>query len=128
MAKPEDPGEETTIIIGGVERQRRSGGDKHKGATLHVSSKAPLSSESSRIVPIDRHHFTIGRSSACNLVLDDQKTSRIHAQLVEVGGKHIAEDLGSVNGTFVDGKFIKKAVLESGNVIRIGDTELRYLS
>ncbi len=128
MASYEDPSDDTTIIVTGKEPHRRGKTDARGGATLHVSTKGSPGSENLRIVAIDRRHFTIGRSSACNLVLDDQKTSRIHAQLVDVGSKRIVEDMGSVNGTFIDGKFIKKAVLESGNIVKIGDTELRYVN
>lgn len=126
MNRNEDSGEETTIIAGISDRRRNGGVSRAQTASLKVTSAVAGAGGLQRTVAIDRRHFTIGRSSACNLVLNDQKTSRIHAQVVDVGGKHIVEDLGSVNGTYLDGKFIKKAVLEPGNVIKIGDTELEY--
>ena len=46
---------------------------------------------------------TIGRSADCNLTLDRQGVSRMHVKIVRVGDLVTAEDLGSRNGTFLNG-------------------------
>ena len=76
---------------------------------------------------INKQCFTIGRSSDCNLSLHDKKVSRIHAQLVESMGKEIIEDLGSSNGTLVNGHKITKKILQVGDIIQVGNTSLQYI-
>jgi pSer/pThr/pTyr-binding forkhead associated (FHA) protein len=119
---------EETVITERVKLPRNKTKNGQPAATLHVAPPKSATGETPKIVAIDRKHFTIGRSSACSLLLQDKKTSRIHAQIVDVGGKDILEDLGSVNGTKVNGQKIKKCVLEDGDIICIGDSELRYLA
>jgi len=70
--------------------------------------------------------FVIGRDEACNLALDDGKVSRRHAYLQEVDGKLEVGDLGSSNGTFVNGRRIEQPVtLAPGDSLRIGSSTLR---
>jgi S1-C subfamily serine protease len=70
--------------------------------------------------------FVIGRDDACNLTLDDTKVSRRHAYLQEVDGAVEVGDLGSSNGTFVNGRRIERPVrLAAGDSLRIGGSTLR---
>ncbi len=71
--------------------------------------------------------FTIGRSSDCALSIHDKKASRIHAQLIESMGKEIIEDMGSSNGTKVNGRSVTKRILKDGDMIEIGNTSLQYI-
>ncbi len=80
-----------------------------------------------REYPVNKPFFTIGRSSDCCISLGDKRVSRIHAQLVETLGKEIIEDLGSKNGTIVNGRSITKKILSEGDIIQIGDTSLKFL-
>ena len=71
---------------------------------------------------------SVGRSSASNIVLrsDDYASGR-HAQLTRHGGLLYVEDLGSTNGTFVNGrKTVGATPLRSGDTIRVGSTTFRY--
>ena len=79
-------------------------------------------------VIVDRRAFTIGRSLDCTLVLEDKAASRIHAQIATVRDTRdlTIQDLGSANGTKVNGARITKKLLEHNDKIRIGDTILRY--
>ncbi|MEZ6195384.1 MAG: FHA domain-containing protein [Planctomycetota bacterium] len=70
----------------------------------------------------------IGRSEDCGLVLDDPWISREHASIEPVpGGGFRLVDLGSENGTFVNGKKVTERLLANGDVLRFGGTEVRYL-
>jgi len=70
--------------------------------------------------------LVIGRDDGCNLVLDDSKVSRRHAYLQEVDGAVEVGDLGSSNGTFVNGRRIERPVtLAPGDSLRIGGSTLR---
>ena len=65
--------------------------------------------------------FVIGRDEACNLALDDSQVSRRDAYLLEIDGRVEVGDLGSSNGTFVDGRRIERpAMLAPGDSLRIG--------
>jgi two-component system cell cycle response regulator len=63
----------------------------------------------------------IGRGKEAQVRLDDAGASRAHARLIQVpDGGYVIEDLGSTNGTFVDGERIERAELASGHRIHIG--------
>jgi hypothetical protein len=71
--------------------------------------------------PLDKAVITIGRSSENDIVIDDAEVSRHHARLSRSRGKWILEDLGSRNGTFVDGQRITTpTVLTSRSQIALG--------
>lgn len=67
---------------------------------------------------------TIGRSSQCTLNLTGQLVSRYHAEIVFKGDHFELRDLGSANGTFLNSRLVKQGMLQSGDVIRVGDTTL----
>ena len=72
--------------------------------------------------------FILGRVQGCDLVIRDERASRRHAELrLEPGGALRVVDLGSANGTFVDGRRISESVLAGGEELRIGDVELVVL-
>ncbi len=68
----------------------------------------------------------IGRSPASDLVLDDPYVSQTHARVVPRGQLHFVEDLGSTNGTFVNGREVVEAQLLLDTELRIGETVFRY--
>jgi diguanylate cyclase (GGDEF)-like protein len=70
----------------------------------------------------------IGRGSACQLILDADSVSRRHARIEWNGEEHRLIDLGSTNGTFVNGSRIKEAILRDGDRIGIGKALLKYLA
>ena len=72
---------------------------------------------------------TIGRSPDNDIFLDDVTVSRKHAVLVQSGGEFRIEDLGSLNGTFVNRRRIDSATrLESGDEVQIGKYRLSFIS
>ena len=70
----------------------------------------------------------IGRSEKEDVTLSDASASRHHADVIRQGGVHILRDPGSANGLYVNGTRTKEHTLSHGDVIRIGDTELRFVS
>jgi len=62
----------------------------------------------------------IGRGKEAHVRIDDGGASRAHARIYASGGSYVVEDLGSTNGTFVDGRRIERAELKSGDRIHLG--------
>jgi hypothetical protein len=74
---------------------------------------------------IDGESFTIGRSDACDLVLGDQTVSRRHAQLSRTTVGWLLSDLGSTNGTRVNGWRVKQVRVRPGDRVQVGRVRLR---
>ena len=71
---------------------------------------------------------TIGRSPECDIFLDDVTVSRDHALIVRRGdGIHI-DDLGSLNGTYVNRQRIERVRLTDGDELQIGKFKLTFLA
>jgi S1-C subfamily serine protease len=68
--------------------------------------------------------FVLGRVQGCDLVIRDEGASRHHAELVGAPGGLRVRDLGSANGTYVDGRRVKEAMLAGGEQLRIAGVDL----
>ena len=70
---------------------------------------------------------TLGRSDGAQIKVEDGFASSAHARVFPRGGSMYVEDMGSTNGTYLNGRQIKAAErLRPADVIRIGDSEYRY--
>lgn len=83
---------------------------------------APTGSRIVRLLP--EGEVTLGRNPICDIVLSEEQISRQHAKLVVHDGVVSIEDLGSNNGTFVNGERITSHALSGGEVITIGSFKL----
>lgn len=77
-------------------------------------------------VELTRPVTTIGRRSDRHVVLDDTRVSRVHAEVRQVDGWFVLADAGSANGTVVNGSPVSEHPLQPGDVLVIGDTEVRF--
>jgi len=68
----------------------------------------------------------IGRSEECDIFLVDPSVSRTHAVVELVEGEPSVVDLGSTNGTFVNGKRIEASALRAGDELKFGNTVMRF--
>jgi pSer/pThr/pTyr-binding forkhead associated (FHA) protein len=76
--------------------------------------------DQSRDIPITKDEFLIGRGSDCDLRLRQSAISRHHCLIRTQGGELTLMDLGSSNGTYVNGQRVRSSmVLRSGDVIRL---------
>jgi len=79
-------------------------------------------------VPVAKDRTTIGRRSHNDLVIDNLAVSGEHAVLFKSGDDWYIEDLGSTNGTTINGQPIKKHLLLGGDLIEIGKYLLKYVA
>lgn len=79
-----------------------------------------------REIPLAKDSFSIGRTPENDLEVKDSLISRKHTSIVRKGDRFLIYDLGSSNGTFVNREKIEMKVLENGDLIRIGDTEIVF--
>src|SRR5688572_19817114 len=77
--------------------------------------------------PLQGFSFSIGRASDCAIPIKDRYLSRKHAEIVAVGGAWVLKDLGSANGTYLNGSRVDRdSPLKAGDRIRLGDTEIVF--
>ncbi len=67
----------------------------------------------------------LGRDSICDVILNDPKLSRIHAEIVKEGNTFIYYDKESMNGSFINNDRVTRQILIPGDIIKIGDTSMR---
>ena len=75
-----------------------------------------------------QRRITIGRSSDNDVVVDDPAVSRHHAEVAFEGGASTVHDLGSSNGTLVDGERVMQGSLVAGSSIQIGNSLIEFRS
>jgi hypothetical protein len=81
-----------------------------------------------KTVRIASARFVIGRKDGCHLILQDGWVSREHTLIFESRpGDYVVKDLGSENGTFLNGEKVAEGRLRNGDLVRVGRTELKFL-
>ena len=73
----------------------------------------------------ERGRWVLGRGSACDMVLWDDTVSRRHAEIAVRAGLCLVRDLDSCNGTLVNGRPVRRARVCRGDVLTLGETEIR---
>src|ERR1700722_3309677 len=92
--------------------------DRHETALLIVDGKRLL---------VGPAGVTIGRSRQCDVVLNDANVSRQHAEIRPRGGSWVLSDLGSTNGSSLNGRRIEGSeVIKAGDEIEIGTSTIKF--
>ena len=78
-------------------------------------------------ISLDKPHFLIGRNALCDIHIDHEWISRQHAILMRNERFTVIVDLTSHNGTYVNGKPVKKHVLINNDIISLGDHRLKFV-
>jgi pSer/pThr/pTyr-binding forkhead associated (FHA) protein len=75
------------------------------------------------VFELDKDSYTVGREAGNEIVIEDPQVSRRHAQLTRQGTSYLLEDIGSTNGTYVNGKRVTAPVLlNNGDLVGLADT------
>ncbi len=103
-----------------------SGGRASSGkASLRVVSAGPMAHAEFVV----GNEATVGRGQGCQVQLNDSMVSQLHARLFRTDRALHIEDLGSTNGTFVNGKKVSApARLKKGDRVRVGPIELEVVN
>jgi len=77
---------------------------------------------------LSKPQFTIGRSSKCDVQIDQESISRNHAVLINDGKRVLVKDLGSTNGTYVNDTLVSgEYQVKNGDLIKIGRTIFKFI-
>ena len=79
-------------------------------------------------IPLSKERITIGRKAQNDVQIDNLAVSGEHAVIVSVMDDAFLEDLGSTNGTMVNGKAVKKHFLQDNDVVELGKYKLKYMA
>lgn len=77
--------------------------------------------------PMGPQGLTIGRSENRDVVVPDPAASRHHCTILPRDGEFVLRDMGSANGVFVNSVRVRESLLASGDRVRIGNTEFRFV-
>ena len=105
-----------------AQQERRGGGPVPPGTRLCVLQGFYEGLE----VPVDRDWLVIGRGRGADVVLAERTISRAHAAIGFEEEAFFVQDLGSTNGTLVNGTREERRVLEDGDEIQMGKLILRF--
>ncbi|HTT87398.1 MAG TPA: DUF3662 and FHA domain-containing protein [Acidimicrobiales bacterium] len=90
-----------------------------------LSAASLITADGTRVV-LGTEPVEIGRLPECTIVLNDPNVSRRHAEVKRRGSEVIVVDLGSTNGTKVNGAQVRERVLQEGDEITVGSTTIRF--
>ena len=91
-----------------------------------IPEPKPENRARAEVALVDR--VTIGRAAGNLVVLDDRELSKHHAEIVRENDAYVIFDLGSSNGTFVNGERVKRRVLADGDLVDLGASQYRFVA
>src|SRR6266480_3822813 len=107
--------------------RERSGPDLRSGVQPQLEVVAAMGHEPGTVFELGNGGATLGRSANADIDVDDPFASSAHARIFPRGDFMYIEDVGSTNGTYLNGRQVRRAEqLKMADTIRIGDTEYRY--
>ena len=131
LGTPEPPQEETTATYkvddetGEIQPVQIEDVVADTGAALVIRSGGGRTGES---FPLESERLTVGRRPESDIFLDDVTVSRDHAILVRRSEEYYLDDLGSLNGTYVNRSRIESHRLTHGDELQIGKYKLAFLN
>lgn len=77
--------------------------------------------------PIGPEGLIVGRSPECGICLEHDSVSRLHFSIEPCVAGYLVRDLGSTNGTFINSRKIDRALVQNGDLIRVGQITLKFI-
>jgi DNA-binding NtrC family response regulator len=103
---------------------RRAGGERLAAQEFHLVLVNTAAAGTA--FALDKPTVKIGKAPENDVVLEDPTVSRSHLVVQRQGDRFLVQDLGSTNGTFLDGAQIREAYLRPGAILEVGDVRLRF--
>ena len=118
--------EEPSPAPGAGTKQR--GEAEFRKTLIFTPAKLAMTKPEQRVYPLGMAQLTIGRSSKDTdiAIPNDGHASRVHAQIKYDGANYVCSDLGSTNGTMVNGEKIDSVALKDGDEIQVGQTHFVF--
>ena len=111
---------------GGARRRQRAVPDLRSGVEPRLEVIAAMGHEPGTTFDVGAG-ATLGRSDGADILVNDPFASSAHARVYPRGEFMYIEDVGSTNGTYLNGRQVRNAErLKPADVVRIGDSEYRY--
>ncbi len=125
------PLDDEAEVVGGFHdweeaKPKRAAAGKAKGSPARLIIKEPRKEERVFELNLKQRSFIVGREIGCDVVLSDIKASRQHMEIVYLAGKFTVKDMGSGNGTKLNGEKVTSAELGDGDVITVGGTTITF--
>lgn len=122
------PRQQVSLANGDVVRIGDRAGNSVSLTYLEATSPVPLAGriDLGQAQLGTRPRLTIGRDPGCDITINSPVVSWLHVEVVRVGNVHRLNDLGSTNGTFVNGKLVRSVLLQPSDEVQIGPYKLVY--
>jgi hypothetical protein len=123
--------DDSSVVIDGdqpvaLPRRERHGTDLRSGVDPRLEVVAAMGLDPGTAFEIG-DSATMGRADGSDIPVDDPFASSVHARIFPRGQFMYIEDMGSTNGTYLNGRRLRAAErLKVGDTVRIGETEYRY--
>jgi pSer/pThr/pTyr-binding forkhead associated (FHA) protein len=134
QSQPVHDGDEIVIDPFVLQFKMRGGNERAAGRPDDRGNAAPArlqvvvgSGMAGSSYPITSRGLSIGRSEDRDVVIADPAASRHHCQIAVQGGEYVLRDMGSANGVFVNAVRVRECTLADGDLVRIGNTEMRFV-
>lgn len=122
VIEPEDP----VAVPRRERREQRAGQDLRSGVDPRLEVVAAMGLDPGTAFELG-DSATMGRADGSDILVDDPFASSVHARIFPRGQFMYVEDMGSTNGTYLNGRRLRSAErLKVGDMVRIGETEYRY--
>src|SRR5688500_7679316 len=118
MAQPPGASIPTTTVLGSRARTDRVAAQEFHLVLVNTDAAGKSYSVGTTV--------TIGKATDNDVVIDHPTVSRNHLVLKRQGDRFLVQDLGSTNGTFIDGAQVREAYLGAGALLEVGDVQLRF--
>jgi hypothetical protein len=92
-----------------------------------VAQTLQIKREDNTPVRVEAERFLIGRGPQCDMVISSPRVSREHAVITKENGSYVLKDLGSSNGTWLNGERLTRRELTNGDVIVLGTEALTFI-